>query len=77
MSSLVFDTPDQIEAYRILALKMRMELECVGFTDRINTVAAVRKQYGIKKRKRIDVYKAFCQMHGLEPKPDIDLQKRM
>ena len=77
MSSLVFDTPDQITAYRILALKMRMELECVGFTSRINTVAAVRKQYGIKKRKKIDVYKAFCQMHGFKPKPDADLQKRM
>jgi len=48
--TIVIDTPDGIEAYRMLAMRGRMKLEMTGFRFRISTFAAARRELGMGPR---------------------------
>jgi len=46
----IIDTPDGIEAFRMLSIHGRLKLEMKGLRFRINTFAAVRRELGLAPR---------------------------
>jgi len=46
----VIDTPDGIEAYRMLAIHHRIKLEILGMQFRVNTCVAARRELGLPAR---------------------------
>lgn len=54
----VHDTPNEIEAFRMLVIRGRLKLELKGIKFRINTFASVRRQYGFKGN-RLSVYNQY------------------
>jgi hypothetical protein len=73
----VLDTRNQIDAYRLVFLKKAMELEMDGFKMSRGTSATqrVREEYGINKRKKMDVYIAYCRITDQDP--DLNLINRL
>jgi hypothetical protein len=66
-----------IRSYRLVVMKSGLELECMGLNPARQSIAQqIRKEFHITARKKIDVYKQFCKMHGFTPKSDDQLQKR-
>jgi hypothetical protein len=66
-----------IRAYRLVVMKTGLELECMGINLTRQSIAQqIRKEFHITARKKIDVYKQFCKMHGFTPKSGDQLQKR-
>ena len=66
-----------IRSYRLVVMKSGLELECMGInTTRKSIAQQIRKEFHITARKKIDVYKQFCKMHGFTLKSDDQLQKR-
>lgn len=59
--TLVIDTPEGIEAYRLLAIKARLKMEMRGIRFRRSTFAAVRKEFGFKGN-RAKVYDQYLDM---------------
>jgi hypothetical protein len=61
----VFDTPDKIEAFRLLSIHGRLKLELKGIkfrqTHRSSTFAHVRKEFGFKGRN-IAVFEQYENM---------------
>jgi hypothetical protein len=60
--------PDDIARYRLKALRAMIGLEVCGMT-RGGTPATqiVRQEFGITKRRKIDVYLEFCRLTNQEP----------
>jgi hypothetical protein len=57
---IVIDTPDGIEAFRMLSIHGRLKLEMLGMQFRISTFAAVRRELGLPPRtRRTKVLKAW------------------
>lgn len=54
-------TPEGIEAFRLLAIKGRLELELKGIRFRINTFPAIKREFGLKGRNQ-KVYEQYCEM---------------
>lgn len=65
---IILDTPDQIEAYRLLAIKSRLKLELLGmrFKDG-STFAYVKRTYGFKgnRQKVYDQYVSMLKEKGV------------
>jgi len=49
---IVITGKENIEAYRILALRKRLELEIKGIRFRISTCAAIKRQFGWKGQRK-------------------------
>tara|TARA_R100000306_G_C4277390_1_gene93276 strand:- start:59 stop:352 length:294 start_codon:yes stop_codon:yes gene_type:complete len=64
--------PDDIARYRLKALRAMIGLEVCGMT-RGGTPATqiVREEFGITKRRKIDVYREFCRLTNQTPSPRI------
>lgn len=64
--------PDGVKRYRILTiasglhLELRHGMKLTGRAPSCFTIA--RKEFGLKGNKE-KIYQAFCEMHGLTPKP--------
>jgi len=48
--TVVLDTPEAINAFRMLAIHKRLKLEIAGITFGINTHVAVRRELGLPPR---------------------------
>jgi hypothetical protein len=60
---IVIDTPEGIEAYRLLVIHKRLKLEMTGLRFRISTFAAARRELGMgPKTRRASVLAAWEQM---------------
>ena len=60
--------PDAILRFRLKALRAQIGLEVVGFSRRgTSATQIVRKEFGITKRRKIDVYFEFCRLTNQEP----------
>ena len=58
--TVVLDTPDAINAFRMLSIHGRLKLEQKGLRFQINTHAAVRRELGLPARTpRAKVIKAW------------------
>jgi len=58
--SIMIDTKEGIELYRLLALKYRLKMELSGMKFRDgSTYAMVKKEFGLKGNKQ-KVYDQFC-----------------
>jgi hypothetical protein len=72
MEPIILDTPDKIEAFRLLAMHGRLKLEMKGLRFRISTFAAARRELGLHPRTpRKSVMAAWEQKmidHGLDPR---------
>ena len=58
---MILDKPDQIEAFRLLSIKGRLSLELKGMRFRINTFAAVKREFGFKGNNK-KVYDQYIEM---------------
>jgi hypothetical protein len=65
--SIVITDPDDIQRCRLLAIRQALGLEVVGLIGRVNVCAYVRREWKIRKKKRIDVYFEFCRRAGVCP----------
>ena len=67
--TIVIDTPDGIEAYRMLVMQKRMKLEMTGLRFRISTFAAARRELGMTPRvpraKVLEAYEAKMRTMGI------------
>jgi len=53
MESIIIDTPEGIDRYRILALKGSLKLECVGMKRRGRSAySMVKEEFGFKGNKK-------------------------
>jgi len=51
--SIVIDTPEGIDRYRILALKGALKLECLGMSRRgPSAYSMIKKEFGFKGNKK-------------------------
>lgn len=57
----IIDTPEGIEAFRLLSIKGRLSLELKGLRFRINTFPAVKREFGFKGNNQ-KVYDQYCAM---------------
>jgi hypothetical protein len=64
---IVLDTPEQIEAFRLLAIKGRLKMEMRGIRFRISTFGVVRREFGFKgsRQKVYDQYIAMLKEKGI------------
>lgn len=65
--AIVITDPDDIQRCRLLAIRQALGLEVVGLVGRVNVCAYVRREWQIRKKKRIDVYFEFCRRAGVSP----------
>ena len=63
----VIDTPEGIEAFRLLSIHGRLKLELRGLRFRINTFSHVRKEFGFKgSRQRVfEQYETMLRERGI------------
>lgn len=65
----IIDTPEGIEAFRLLSIHGRLKLEMRGLRFRINTFSAVRRELGLASRtpraKVMEAWEAKMKEHGL------------
>jgi len=60
--------PGDIQRYRLVVLKHMIGLEVIGMTRRgMSATQAARKEFGITKRRKIDVYFEYCRITDQEP----------
>ena len=60
--------PGDIERYRLMVLRVQIGLEVSGLTRRgMSATQAARQEFGITKRRKIDVYFEFCRLTQQEP----------
>lgn len=57
---VVLDTPEQIQMYRLLALRAALKLECMGLRGRLNAYATIRREFGFRGNRE-QVYTQFCE----------------
>lgn len=64
---IMVDTPEGIEAFRLLSIHGRLKMEMVGLRFRVATFPAVRKQFGFKgsRQQVFDAYEAMLRERGL------------
>lgn len=64
---MILDKPSDIEAFRLLSIKGRLGLELKGLRFRINTFAAVKREFGFKgnNQKVYDQYIAMLKERGI------------
>jgi hypothetical protein len=55
---IICDTPDKVNAFRLLALKGALKLETLGMKNRVNAYMTIKKEFGFKgnKQKVYDLY---------------------
>lgn len=63
----IIDTPEGIEAFRLLSIYGRLKLELKGIRFRINTFPQVKREFGFKGRnqKVFEQYEAMLKDKGL------------
>jgi hypothetical protein len=65
----VIDTPEGIDAFRMLSIRGRLKLEMAGLRFRINTFAAVRRELGLPPRtprkKVLEAWEAKMREKGI------------
>lgn len=64
----MIDTPEGIEAFRLLQMRGRLQLEVKGLRFRINTAQAIRREFGLKtrsKKKLLEEYEAILREKGV------------
>jgi hypothetical protein len=63
----ILTKPSDIEAFRLLSIKGRLSLELKGLRFRINTFAAVKREFGFKgnNQKVYDQYIAVLKERGI------------
>jgi len=63
----MIDTPDGIEAFRLLSIRGRLRLELLGMRFRINTFPVVKREFGFKgnNQKVFDQYEAMLKERGI------------
>jgi hypothetical protein len=71
MNAITITDPDDIQRCRLLAIRQALGLEVVGLIGRVNVCAYVRREWKIKKKKRVDVYFEFCRRAGVHPSQSI------
>ena len=60
--------PDDILRFRLKTLRVAIGLEVQGMTRRGRSATQiVRQEFGITKRRKIDVYFEFCRLTNQEP----------
>ena len=60
--------PDDIERYRLKVLRTMIGLEVSGMTRRgMSATQAARQEFGITKRRKIDVYFEYCRITNQDP----------
>jgi len=65
--SMITD-PTDIERYRLKVLRTMIGLEVSGMTRRgMSATQAARQEFGITKRRKIDVYFEFCRLTNQAP----------
>lgn len=57
---MIADTPEAINAFRLLALKGALKLETLGMKGRVNAFKAVKQEFGFKGNKK-KVYNLYVQ----------------
>jgi len=65
---LMITQPDQIQAFRLLALKGAMTLETKGMTSKFKVPEQIRKMIGsttMNKVKLLDEYTAYLKLIGV------------
>ncbi len=61
-NTIICDTPEKINAFRLLALKGALKLETLGMKhSRGSVYAAIKKEFGLKGSKT-SVYNQFVEM---------------
>jgi hypothetical protein len=58
---IVIDTPEGIEAFRLLAIRSRLKLEMQGLRFRVSTFGYVRREFGFTGNRK-KVFAAYEQM---------------
>lgn len=63
----MLDTPDQIEAFRLLSIRGRLKLEMRGIRFRISTFGYVRREFGFKGTRQsvYNQYEAMLKERGI------------
>lgn len=63
----IADTPEKIEAVRLLAVRGRLSLELQGIRFRINTFPLVKKEFGFKGNNKsvFEQYENMLRERGL------------
>lgn len=60
--------PDAILRFRLKALRAQIGLEVIGMKLRGTSATQIaRQEFGITKRRKIDVYFEFCRLTNQEP----------
>lgn len=64
---MIIDTPEGIEAFRLLSIHGRLKLELKGLRFRINTFPAVKREFGFKgnNQKVFEQYEAMLRERGI------------
>lgn len=59
---------DAITRYRLKVLQVAIALEVSGMTRRgMSATEAARREFGITKRRKIDVYFEYCRITNQDP----------
>tara|TARA_R110000824_G_scaffold188567_1_gene369903 strand:+ start:191 stop:448 length:258 start_codon:yes stop_codon:yes gene_type:complete len=70
----IITTPEDIGAFRLIALRSALSIECIGMRMRSQgptAYATIKKEFSLKgdKTKVYDQFDAYCVGQGLEPRP--------
>ena len=69
--------PKEIHLRQLKTLKVMVALEVEGMARHGQSATQiVRQRYGIKKRRKIDVYFEFCRVTNQEPSDNMIAKKR-
>ena len=69
--------PDDILRFRLKTLRVAIGLEVQGMTRRGRSATQiVRQEFGITKRRKIDVYFEFCRLTKQTPSDNMIAKKR-
>lgn len=66
--TIICDTPESIQAFRLLALRGRLQLEVKGLRFRVPTAPAVRAACGSTQRSKVKLleeYETWLRMKGI------------
>jgi len=59
--TMIIDTKEDINMFRLLAIKGRLKMELGGLKFRTSTHAMVKREFGFKGNRQ-KVYDQFCEM---------------
>ena len=69
----MYTRPDGVYTRELRTLRAMIALEVDGMTRHGQSATQiVRQRYGIKKRRKIDVYFEFCRLTNQEPSPKME-----